>query len=130
VKGILKMHGLQKDQDVGLVLKAMAFAAVKHRDQRRKDADASPYINHRLLWRTSSGTKEVFGIPRLSPRRLLHDTIEDTKTTAAELRRRFGAKIAGIVREVTEMIKRLPKERRKGIADRARGHISRRARSS
>jgi hypothetical protein len=32
----------------GLVLKAAAFAAWKHRDQRRKDADASRYINHPL----------------------------------------------------------------------------------
>jgi guanosine-3',5'-bis(diphosphate) 3'-pyrophosphohydrolase len=31
-----------------LVLKAAAFAAWKHRDQRRKDAEASPYINHPL----------------------------------------------------------------------------------
>ena len=30
----------------GILLKAIAFAAEKHRDQRRKDAEASPYINH------------------------------------------------------------------------------------
>ena len=28
------------------IIKAIAFAADKHRDQRRKDAEASPYINH------------------------------------------------------------------------------------
>ena len=32
--------------EIGLVLKAAAFAAHKHRDQRRKDARATPYINH------------------------------------------------------------------------------------
>lgn len=31
---------------VGLILRAIAFAADKHRNQRRKDADATPYINH------------------------------------------------------------------------------------
>lgn len=31
-----------------LILRAAAFAARKHRDQRRKDADASPHINHPL----------------------------------------------------------------------------------
>jgi len=36
------MRGLQKDKGVGSVLQAMAFAASKHRDQRRKDADAAP----------------------------------------------------------------------------------------
>jgi guanosine-3',5'-bis(diphosphate) 3'-pyrophosphohydrolase len=45
---------------------------------------------------------------------LLHDTIEDTKTTAAELRRVFGAKVGGIVIEATDD-KRLPKERRKEL---------------
>ncbi len=31
---------------VGLILKTLEFAARKHRDQRRKDKRASPYINH------------------------------------------------------------------------------------
>jgi hypothetical protein len=40
---------------VGLILKALDFAARKHRDQRRKDKRASPYINHpiqlaQVLW--------------------------------------------------------------------------------
>jgi len=120
------MHGLQKDQDVGLVLKAMAFAAVKHRDQRRKDADASPYINHPIaladvLWH-EGGVRDTAVVAAA----LLHDTIEDTKTTAAELRRRFGAKIAGIVREVTDD-KRLPKERRKELQIEHAAHISKSA---
>ena len=33
-------------EPVGVLIKAVAFAAEKHRTQRRKDADASPYINH------------------------------------------------------------------------------------
>ena len=32
--------------ELALLLKALAFAAHKHRDQRRKDPEASPYINH------------------------------------------------------------------------------------
>ena len=31
---------------VAALLKALHFAADKHRDQRRKDVQASPYINH------------------------------------------------------------------------------------
>lgn len=31
---------------LGAFMKAVAFAADKHRHQRRKGADASPYINH------------------------------------------------------------------------------------
>ena len=37
---------MQTENVVGLFVKAVAFAAEKHRNQRRKDADASPYINH------------------------------------------------------------------------------------
>ncbi len=45
---------------------------------------------------------------------LLHDTIEDTATTEEELRTAFGARIAGIVCEVTDD-KRLSKAERKRI---------------
>src|SRR4029450_8101461 len=34
--------------DVRRIVDAAAFAADRHRDQRRKDADATPYINHPL----------------------------------------------------------------------------------
>ena len=77
------MRGLQKDKDMGLVLKALAFAASKHRDQRREDAEASPYINHPIaladvLWH-EGGVRDSVVIAAA----LLHDTIEDTKTTGA-----------------------------------------------
>ena len=34
------------EEDLKRLLKALAFAAHKHRDQRRKDVESSPYINH------------------------------------------------------------------------------------
>lgn len=34
------------ENPLGAFVKAVAFAADKHRNQRRKDAEASPYINH------------------------------------------------------------------------------------
>jgi guanosine-3',5'-bis(diphosphate) 3'-pyrophosphohydrolase len=117
------MRDLAKYKDMGLVLKAMAFAATKHRDQRRKDAEASPYINHPIaladvLW-------HIGGVhdPVVIAAALLHDTIEDTETTAAEVRRVFGAKVAGIVVEVTDD-KRLPKERRKELQIEHATHLS------
>ena len=57
---------------------------------------------------------------------LLHDTIEDTKTTGTELRRLFGTKVAGIVAEVTDY-KRLPKERRKELQIDHAGSLSQNA---
>ena len=38
---------------IGPLLTALHFAADKHRDQRRKDEEASPYINHPIEVGTS-----------------------------------------------------------------------------
>jgi guanosine-3',5'-bis(diphosphate) 3'-pyrophosphohydrolase len=98
--------------DTTLILKAAAFAARKHRDQRRKDAEASPYINHPLeLARVLAEEGEVTDAATLCAA-LLHDTIEDTATTHDELAQQFGAKIAGIVGEVTDDKKLLKAERK------------------
>ena len=35
-----------RDNANGAIIKASNFAAIKHRNQRRKDADKTPYINH------------------------------------------------------------------------------------
>lgn len=85
----------------GLLLKAVAFAAEKHRNQRRKDADASPYINHPIELASLLKHQGVDDIAVLCVA-LLHDTIEDTNTTTEELRREFGDVITGVVLEVTD----------------------------
>jgi len=84
------------------VFQALAFAAHKHRDQRRKDAGASPYINHpialaNILVNEGGVTDHVVLCAAI-----LHDTIEDTKTTYEELVREFGKEIADVVKEVTD----------------------------
>jgi guanosine-3',5'-bis(diphosphate) 3'-pyrophosphohydrolase len=85
-----------------LVLKAVEFAAHKHRNQRRKDARASPYINHPIalaqILRVEGGVDD----PAVIAAALLHDTVEDTDTSYRELRGQFGAKVADIVAEVTD----------------------------
>lgn len=35
-----------EEKDLKLLIKALSFSADKHKNQRRKDVDASPYINH------------------------------------------------------------------------------------
>ena len=97
--------------DPGELLAALEFAAHKHRDQRRKDEAASPYINHPLavvnmLW--SHGVRDR--VPLLAA--ILHDTIEDTDTTRDELVAKFGEDVAAAVCEVTDD-KSLPKDQRK-----------------
>ena len=98
---------------LALLLKALAFAARKHRDQRRKDAEASPYINHPIALAdvlvNEAGVTDV----EVLCAALLHDTIEDTETTPEELEREFGRRIAEIVIELTDnkMLKKRTRKR-------------------
>ena len=112
--------------ELALLLKALAFAAHKHRDQRRKDAEASPYINHPIALAdvlvNEGGVTDV----EVLCAALLHDTVEDTATTHEELLDAFGSRIARIVAEVTDD-KRLPKAERKRLQIEHAPHISREA---
>ncbi|HTV95468.1 MAG TPA: HD domain-containing protein [Steroidobacteraceae bacterium] len=99
---------------VSIVLAASAFAAHKHRDQRRKGAEASPYINHPIAVANVLANEAHVTDPVILAAALLHDTIEDTDTTAGELTAQFGPEIAGIVLEVTDD-KALPKQERKRL---------------
>src|SRR4030095_4966801 len=88
--------------ELGLLLRALSFAAHKHRDQRRKDVQASPYINHPIA--LADVLVNEAGVTDLEVlcAALLHDTIEDTRTTPEELEREFGRAIASIVLELTD----------------------------
>ena len=94
------------------IARALDFAARKHAGQRRKGLKAEPYINHltevaRLLAEASDGAD-----PQLVMAGLLHDTIEDTETTRAELAGTFGEDVASLVVEVTDDTS-LPRDERK-----------------
>ena len=96
------------------LLRALAFAAEKHRFQKRKDSAGTPYINHPIsvaLTLTDIGGEDN---PDLLIAAILHDTIEDTETTADEIELAFGNKVKDIVLEVTDD-KTLPKEERKKL---------------
>ncbi len=109
--------------DITLILKATAFAAHKHRDQRRKDVEASPYINHPItLANILSSEGGVTDVEVLCAA-LLHDTVEDTATTAEELEQVFGPAISAIVLEVTDD-KDLPRENRKAMQIEHTAHLS------
>ena len=112
--------------DLTRLVSAAAFAAHKHRDQRRKDANASPYINHPLeLARVLSVEGGVVD-PTTLIAALLHDTIEDTDTTAAEVDSEFGTAVCGVVQEVTDD-RTLPKAERKRLQVEHAASISDRA---
>lgn len=105
---------MTKNSVPGQLLDALMFAAERHCHQRRKDAKASPYINHPIaLAHLLATTGQIDDIDVLRAA-ILHDTIEDTATTAEQLQERFGHAVADIVLEVTDD-KTLPKQRRKEL---------------
>ncbi len=99
--------------DIKRILEATRFAAHKHKDQRRKDHAASPYIVHPIaaaeLLIEAGITDEATIITAI-----LHDTIEDTETTVEELTVQFGEEVGKLVEEVTVIdtgIKKVDKQR-------------------
>jgi guanosine-3',5'-bis(diphosphate) 3'-pyrophosphohydrolase len=111
---------------IAQVLKAAQFAAEKHRHQRRKDAHASPYINHPIELAKLLANEGGITDAEVLCAALLHETIEDTETTAEELRAEFGDAITDIVLEVTDD-KMLSKEDRKRLQIEHAPHASHKA---
>ena len=110
-------------EDVLKIARALDFAARKHAAQRRKGEAAEPYVNHvaevaRLVAEATGGRDAD-----LVAAALLHDTIEDTETTRAELEAAFGADVAALVAEVTDD-KSLEKAERKRLQVEHAAHIS------
>lgn len=83
------------------VIKATNFAAIAHKFQKRKDADQTPYINHPIEVMTLLSIGGVKDINILSAA-VLHDTIEDTKTTIKDLENLFGKDITNLVLECSD----------------------------
>jgi len=101
-------------ENTGQLLEALRFSAEKHRNQRRKDNEKSPYINHpievtQLLWEVG-GVRDVDVLLAA----ILHDTVEDTETRPEEISGRFGENVLSLVMEVTDD-KSLPKQERKRL---------------
>jgi GTP diphosphokinase / guanosine-3',5'-bis(diphosphate) 3'-diphosphatase len=114
------------DTSVGLILKAMRFAAEKHSVQRRKDSKLSPYINHPIqVAETLWSIGEVRDLTLLLAS-ILHDTVEDTDTKPEEIRAEFGEDVLALVLEVTDD-KSLPKKVRKQLQVETAPHKTRSA---
>jgi GTP diphosphokinase / guanosine-3',5'-bis(diphosphate) 3'-diphosphatase len=103
-----------------LLLAAAHFAAAKHRDQRRKDSAASPYINHPIGVAEVMACNGVTDVVALQAA-LLHDTIEDTETTVAEIEDGFGADVLAVVLEVTDDKSLEKAERKRRQIEKAQG---------
>lgn len=68
-------------------VRALAFASRKHSKQRRKDADASPYINHPIALVSILAVEAGINDWDTLCAGLLHDTIEDTRMAKTPKRR-------------------------------------------
>ena len=98
--------------DAVLVSRAYAFAAERHADQRRKGDGQEPYINHLVEVAALVAAATGGADPNLTAAAVLHDTVEDTKTSYSELEEAFNRDVADLVAEVTDD-KSLPKQTRK-----------------
>lgn len=108
------------------LVRAADYAARCHASQKRKGERGEPYINH--LTEVATLLAEATGAedPVLVMGGLLHDTLEDTDATSADLERLFGADVAALVAEVTDD-KSLPQHERKRLQIETTPHKSRRA---
>ncbi len=116
-------NGNVECETMGPIFAALRFAAQKHSRQRRKDSEATPYINHPIA--VAETLVRVGGICDVETLQaaILHDTVEDTETTPEELEAEFGARVRTIVLELSDQ-KGLSKEVRKRMEVEHAPHLS------
>ncbi len=100
-------------EDVTRVIKAINFAAEKHRLQTRKGANALPYIIHPIGVAHSLMTLGHVRDIDIIIAALLHDTVEDTATTFGEIHENFGLRVESFLRELTDDKSLPPAERKR-----------------
>ena len=107
---------MKKTNDLGLLLKAISFAAERHRNQMRKDG-RTPYVAH--PFRVATLVSLEFGVndPDVLCAAVLHDTIEDTNTDRDDISREFGPEIASWVALLTKDKRMDEKEREEEYFD-------------
>jgi (p)ppGpp synthase/HD superfamily hydrolase len=104
------------------LLKALKFAAEKHPRQRRKDSDASPYVDHLIdIAQILACVADVTDLTTLQA--ILHNSVEDTQTSLQELEEVFGQEVRLVIEEVTDD-KPLPKPERKRLQIERAPHLS------
>lgn len=110
---------MTRDDDLKLLIRALDYSARQHTTQRRKDAAQTPYINHPIALIKVLAIEADITDPDVLAAAVLHDTVEDTSTEEADLRRLFGERIANIVMEVTDDTALFTDERKRLQVERA-----------
>src|ERR1044072_5799507 len=86
-------------RDVDLIRSAYELAAEAHAGQRR--ASGEPYVNHAVEVATILASLRLDTATIVAG--LVHDSVEDTAVSLADLRGRFGDEIATLVDGVTKI---------------------------
>jgi len=102
------------EKEISTILDATVFAAEKHQYQTRKNAEHVPYILHPIGVAYNILTIAKFADAKVLTAALLHDTVEDTDTSYAEITERYGDEVTSYVQELTDD-RSLPKKVRKEL---------------
>jgi GTP pyrophosphokinase len=98
---LLRVQASRPNEDISLIRRAWEFCVQHHEGQRRASGD--PYVIHPLE------VAEVLAEMKLDATAiaagLLHDAVEDTPATSAEIATTFGDQVAHIVEGVTKIDK-------------------------
>ncbi len=102
-----------------LVARARRYAEQAHDaiDHRRKYS-GRPYTEH--LARVAARVAQVTDEPEAIAAAWLHDVVEDTPSTHADIEREFGARVAALVHALTDVDKSFGNRGARKAADRAR----------
>ncbi len=102
-----------------LVARARRYAERAHNaiDHRRKYS-GRPYTEH--LERVAARVAEVTGDAEAVAAAWLHDVVEDTPSTHADIEREFGPRVAALVHALTDVDKSFGNRAQRKAADRAR----------
>jgi GTP diphosphokinase / guanosine-3',5'-bis(diphosphate) 3'-diphosphatase len=95
------VHENRPADDLDIIRKAWAFCLQQHEGQKR--ASGEPYIIHPL--EVAQVLAELKMDSTAIAAGLLHDAVEDTDVTSAEIAKRFGEQVAHIVEGVTKLEK-------------------------
>ena len=97
---ILEMaSSLYSEKDITLLKKAYVFAARAHKGQVRRSGE--PYLSHPLEVARMLSEMRLDSVTLAAG--LLHDVLEDTDVTPADLKKDFGEEIADLVEGVTKI---------------------------
>lgn len=94
-----KVASFYSENDIILLQKAYVFAAQAHKGQVRRSGE--PYLSHPL--EVASMLAEMRMDSTTLAASLLHDVLEDTEISAADIKKTFGKEVAYLVEGVTKI---------------------------